>query len=107
MNTNNSNGYDLKNDIQNDLTGRIVYSTIDRESELKTETGVPDTIEYSINNVIINGFILSMIMVIAVMVLLIISSYIERRYEKARLKRITEAMDKEGSFDYIHLIEFK
>lgn len=91
MNTNNSNGYDLKNDIQNDLTGRIVYSMIDRESELKTETGIPDTVEGI--NVIINGFTLSMIMAIAVMVLLIISSYSERRYEKARLKRITEALD--------------
>lgn len=107
MNTNNSNRYNLKNDIQNDLTGGIVYSTIDRESELKTESGVPDTMEGSTNNLIINGFILSMIMVLAVMVLLIISSYSKRRYEKARLKRITEVMDKEGSFDYIHLIEFK
>lgn len=105
MNTNNSNGYDLKNDIQNDLTGRIVYSVIDRESELKTETGIPATEEGI--NVVINGSILSIIMGIAVMMLLIISSYSERRCEKARLKRITEVMDKEGSFDYIHLIEFK
>ena len=41
------------------------------------------------------------------MVLLIISSYSERRREKARLKRITEALDKDGASDYIHLIEFK
>ena len=107
MSTNNSNGYDLKNDIQNDLTGRIVYSVIDRESELKTETGIPDTVEGSMNNVIINGFILSMVMAISVMVLLIISSYSERRREKARLKRITEALEKEGASDYINLIEFK
>lgn len=105
MNTNNSNGYDLKNDIQNDLTGRIVYSVIDRESELKTETGIPDNVEGK--HVIINGFIVSMVMAISVMVLLIISSYNERRYEKARLKRITEALEKEGASDYIHLIEFK
>lgn len=66
-----------------------------------------NTMGGNMNNVIINGFAVSMMLVTIISVILIIASYSKRRYEKARLERILEAMDKDGASDYIHLIQFK
>ena len=63
--------------------------------------------EGNMYNVIINAFAVSMMLVTIIAVFLIVSSYSKRRYEKARLERILEAIDKGGASDYIHLIEFK
>lgn len=63
--------------------------------------------EGNMYNVIINIFAVSMMLVTIIAVFLIIASYSKRRYEKARLERILEAIDKDGASDYIHLIEFK
>ena len=63
--------------------------------------------EGNMYNVIINGFAVSMMLITIIAVFLIIASYSKRKYEKARLERMLEAMDKDGASDYIHLIEFK